>query len=320
MSAWTYYRMAWAAIGLVVALGVSASTAKGEEASQAAPADEVSTPDLTAAGHHLRAAAQYFRQSGRVELAEQLEAEVDRLARQQSLTEKQEQLRLLQQQIDRLKEQLGQNHQVLLQLKLVECQLTDQTPTMEQLLDKVESAPEEANDIDRHNTNCVLSDLQTVNKIITELCARKQARVLAEPKLATVSGRAASLRVGGEVPLHANHTADRPPKSVQIGTSVDVYPRVRADGVVQLELKFQHSELDQSLSEEADGSDSPQVKTRAINTLLEIENGQTFVMGGLVQSAGHSQESSSRSVGLLLVVTAELVEPLAQVPQPRMLR
>lgn len=320
MSIWRQYQVAWAVIGLVVALSACASTASGKEPHQAAPAEEVSTSDLTATGHHLRAAAQYLRQSGRVELAEQLEVEADRLARQQSLTEKQEQLRLLQQQIDQLKEQLGPSHQVLLQLQLVECQLTDQTPTMERLLERIESAGEPANITDRHDTNCVLSDPQTVNKIVMELCACKQARVLAEPKLATVSGRAASLRVGGEVPLHANHTADRPPQNVQIGTSVDVYPLVRAGGVVQLELKFQHRELDESLSEEAVGSDSPRVKTRAINTRLEIKNGQTFVMGGLVQSAGHSQEPSSRSVGLLLVVTAELVEPLAQVPQPTMLR
>ena len=106
------------------------------------------------------------------------------------------------------------------------------------------------------------------------------AKLLAEPKLVTVSGRPASFSVGGEIPI-------RVPQSLgtisiefhQFGTRVDFVPIVLGNGHIRLEVRASVSEVDPSLS--VDGV--PGFRSRWVDTAVEMKSGQTLALAGLIQ-------------------------------------
>ena len=160
------------------------------------------------------------------------------------------------------------------------------------------------------------------------------AKLLAEPKLVTVSGRPASFNVGGEIPI-------RVPQSLgtvsiefhQFGTRVDFVPIVLGNGHIRLEVRPSVSEVDPALS--VDGV--PGFRTRWVDTAVEMKSGQTLALAGLIQERIESEHrgvpwiadlpwvgaafrrASNRvnEIELVITVKSELVDALDpdQVPE-----
>ncbi|MEX0938309.1 MAG: pilus assembly protein N-terminal domain-containing protein [Pirellulales bacterium] len=124
------------------------------------------------------------------------------------------------------------------------------------------------------------------------------AKVLAEPRLTTVSGRPASFHVGGEIAilvaqggLGGVDTQFEP-----FGTQIDFVPLVLGNGNIRLEVRPRVREVDDSLGAFLDGTQVPGFRTREVDTAVEMKAGQTLALAGLIQSR---TEASSRSVPFL---------------------
>jgi pilus assembly protein CpaC len=115
---------------------------------------------------------------------------------------------------------------------------------------------------------------------------------LAEPTLIALSGETASFLAGGEFPIPVvqsgsggaggNGTAI----TVQFkpfGVSLAFTPTVLADGVINLVVEPEVSSIDPSASVTINNLVIPGLQTRRAKTVLEIRDGESFAMAGLLR-------------------------------------
>jgi pilus assembly protein CpaC len=107
---------------------------------------------------------------------------------------------------------------------------------------------------------------------------------MAEPTLTTLSGRPASFLVGGE------QAAPAPAGLGQVGVQfkefgarLNFLPIVLGDGRIHLVVEPEVSILDNASGTVIQGTVVHGRLTQRVNTTIELEDGQTFVIGGLIQ-------------------------------------
>jgi pilus assembly protein CpaC len=126
--------------------------------------------------------------------------------------------------------------------------------------------------------------------VIEALADNNLAKILSEPTLVTVSGRPASFNAGGEFPILV-------PQSLgtigveykQFGTRVDFVPIVLGNGHIRLEVRPQVSELDSANGVTLNSERVPGLRTRWVDTAVEMRAGQTLALAGLIQTRIESQ-------------------------------
>ncbi len=123
------------------------------------------------------------------------------------------------------------------------------------------------------------------------------AKVLAEPRLVTLSGRPASFFSGTERVVPVQDDKGRVgTQTEKIGTSLNFLPLVLANGKIRAEVEPELSRLDPFSGVTINGTFVPGLITDRINTTVELEDGQTFVLYGLTE---HHIEASVTRVPVL---------------------
>lgn len=158
-------------------------------------------------------------------------------------------------------------------------------------------------------------------------------RVLAEPSLVALSGQSASFLAGGEIPIpvpQALGTTTIQFKPFGIGLTVS--PTVLSKSRIALKVAPEASDLDPSRGISINGASVPAIVTRRADTTVELGDGESFVIGGLVSRNTVSNVSKVPFLGdlpilgsffknlnfhqedreLMIVVTPRLVKPLAR--------
>lgn len=133
--------------------------------------------------------------------------------------------------------------------------------------------------------------------MIDALKANGLVRMLAEPNLTCVSGEAAEFLVGGEVPIPmpgalGNISIDYKP----FGVGLKFTATVMGSGMINLQVNPEVSELDYSKSVPVQGYEVPTISTRRANTVIELADGQSFAIAGLINDT--TKENSNRFPGL----------------------
>lgn len=159
-------------------------------------------------------------------------------------------------------------------------------------------------------------------------------KLLAEPKLVTMSGKQAYFQDGGTFYLASTGGINASaPQAVQFGTRLTFLPVVLGNGKIYLEVEPDIS----SIGETVPGSTGPSLTRQQVRTVVEMEDGQTFVIGGLVQNVVTANAAKIPVLGdmpfigaffshkfyqeqefeLVVLVTPHLIDPLAcnQVPK-----
>jgi pilus assembly protein CpaC len=157
-------------------------------------------------------------------------------------------------------------------------------------------------------------------------------KLLAEPRLVTISGKAASFLSGGEqaVPVPAG-LGQVGVQFEEFGTRLNFLPIVMGDGRIHLEVEPEVSSLNQANGTSIQGTVVPGRTTQRVHTTVDIEPGQTLVIGGLIQHEvnGNTQKvpvlgdlpyigAAFRAISyteqeseLLVLVTPHLVDPMS---------
>jgi len=167
-----------------------------------------------------------------------------------------------------------------------------------------------------------------VNALETEGVARS----LAEPNLVTLSGQTASFLAGGQFPVPEVGATGTPSFGFQpYGVGLSFTPTVLRDGLINLVVKPEVSEIDTSVTVTVAGTSVPGLTTRKASTTLELRDGQSFMLGGLLQNTNNnlkdqlpwlgdapvigalfrSTDYQKNETDLVIVVTPHLVRPLA---------
>lgn len=138
------------------------------------------------------------------------------------------------------------------------------------------------------------------------------ARVLAEPTIVVVSGRPASIHVGGEIPVP--NMDGRAIEFRPYGTELNLLAEVLGHERVRLHLQPRVSELDAEHTIIAGEYQVPAMTVRQCDFTTEVESGQSALVSGLTQERVEVQLSETgqheivQEIALLVVVTPELVK------------
>jgi len=161
-------------------------------------------------------------------------------------------------------------------------------------------------------------------------------QVLAEPNLLTTSGKQASFNAGGEFPYPILQASGGTPVVTitfrEFGIKLNFTPTVTPRGTIHLLVAPEVSALDYSNNLVYAGFNVPALSSRKVSTEIELENGQTFGIAGLLDN--ETQETLSKVPGLgdipffgklfqsravkkskkelLVVVTPEIVRPVPE--------
>jgi pilus assembly protein CpaC len=125
--------------------------------------------------------------------------------------------------------------------------------------------------------------------IISALETKGVARSLAEPNLVALSGDTASFLAGGEYPIPvpgALGTITIDYKKYGVGLAFT--PTVLSGGLINMKIEPEVSQLDFSHTVTIAGLAVPPLIVRRASTTVELRDGQSFVIGGLLQSVGQN--------------------------------
>ena len=116
---------------------------------------------------------------------------------------------------------------------------------------------------------------------------------LAEPTLVALSGETASFLAGGEFPIpvsqgNSGNTGTGGGSNITVefkpfGVSLAFTPTVLADGVINLVVAPEVSSIDRSASIVINGLSIPGLQTRRAKTTVELRDGESFAMAGLLR-------------------------------------
>lgn len=159
------------------------------------------------------------------------------------------------------------------------------------------------------------------------------ARVLAQPTLVALSGQSASFLAGGEIPvpvpqaLGATSIVFKP-----YGVGLTLTPTVLSRDRIALKVAPEASQLDFTHAVTVNGISVPAITTRRADTTVELGDGESFVIGGLIDRETQSNVSKVPVLGdlpiigtffkslnyqrldkeLVIIVTPHLVSPIAK--------
>jgi pilus assembly protein CpaC len=135
-------------------------------------------------------------------------------------------------------------------------------------------------------------------------------RVLAEPNLTTISGQEASFLAGGQIPVpvpqNSGGSTTVTIEYKEFGVQLKFVPVVLGDGRIRMQVAPEVSQLDYSHAVQLSGSTNPipALTTRNVSTTVELNDGQSFAIAGLLQSSSQANAKSTPILGDLPVLGA----------------
>ena len=128
--------------------------------------------------------------------------------------------------------------------------------------------------------------------------------MLAEPNLTAMSGQTASFLAGGEfpIPVAQDTTGAISVEFKPYGVSLDFTPTVLADNRISLKVRPEVSEIDPTNSVTTGSIKIPALTVRRVDTTVELSSGQSFAIGGLLQSKSSDVLSALPGLGRLPVL------------------
>ena len=169
-----------------------------------------------------------------------------------------------------------------------------------------------------------------MNILLEALESKGVVRTLAEPNLTALSGQEASFLAGGEYPLPVSNGENGISITYKpFGVELTFTPTVLADDVINLQMKAAVSGLDESVSYNNGGFSINAFRRRETSTTVEMRDGESFAIAGLIQddfrdnigsvpwlgdipvlgALFRSTEYQRSQSELVIIVTAHLVSP-----------
>lgn len=133
-------------------------------------------------------------------------------------------------------------------------------------------------------------------------------RVLAEPNVVAISGQKASFLAGGEFPIPVPQSNGSSTTITieykKFGIQLNFLPVVLGDGRIRLEVAPEVSDLDFTNAVIENGYRIPALTTRTVNTTVELQEGQTLAIAGLLSNHIEASSSTTPLLGDLPVLGA----------------
>jgi len=162
-------------------------------------------------------------------------------------------------------------------------------------------------------------------------------KILAEPTLIAMSGQTAEFLAGGEFPVpEAQGLGSVAIDYREFGVKLSFTPTVLSDDRINIQVSPEVSDLDFTTAVVMEGTVIPGRRIRGVSTVIELADGQSFAVAGLLEDnvrtliskfpvlgelpvlgvLFRSKEFRRRQTELVIVVTPHLVRPLDKEKQP----
>jgi pilus assembly protein CpaC len=184
------------------------------------------------------------------------------------------------------------------------------------------------------NVGAVLEDMET----------KGISQSLAQPNIVAMNGKEASFLAGGEFPYPvvsgtSGGTAAVSIEFKQYGIRLNFIPTITPRNTIKLQVAPEVSALDYGNSVTISGFAVPGLTSRKVNTEVELQDGQSFMIGGLLDNTisdtfqkipfladipilgklFQSETKQKNNTELIVIVTPELVGPIpAGTPLPEL--
>lgn len=183
--------------------------------------------------------------------------------------------------------------------------------------------------------NLMLGNVGGGLAFIRALQSRGALRDLAEPNLIAMNGSEANFLAGGEFPVPIIQSVSTGQNAITVifkefGVRLSFKPKVIDENHIQLELAPEVSSLDFGSGVQVQGLVIPGLRVRRAKTMLELRDGQSFALAGLIDNTEQVNLSKIPLLGnipiigelfksrsfqrneteLMFLVTVKLVEPL----------
>ena len=134
-----------------------------------------------------------------------------------------------------------------------------------------------------------LGPFGAVSFLFDALEERGLVKTLAEPNLIALSGDTASFLAGGEFPVPISRDTDDGGSTITVefkefGVALAFTPTVLENGLINIVASPEVSKIDRANSVTANGFQIPGLTTRRAKTTVELRDGQSFAIAGLIQS------------------------------------
>jgi pilus assembly protein CpaC len=185
-----------------------------------------------------------------------------------------------------------------------------------------------------YNTNL------NIGVAIQDMESKQVLQILAEPTITTLSGHEGTFLAGGEFPFPMVESGVSGQTAITIqfmpyGVSLHFLPVVLDDGTIRLHVAPEVSALDYTNEVSIAGYNIPAISTRKAETDIEVKDGQSFALTGLLDrrltdqfqkmpgiasipiigQLFHSKNVLRSTSELLVIVSVRLVEQLSN-PSP----
>jgi len=168
---------------------------------------------------------------------------------------------------------------------------------------------------------------------IRALQQRRLLQILAEPNLVTINNREANFLAGGEFPFPVVQGGSSAGAVTiqfrEFGVRINFLPVITPRNTIRLRVRPEVSSLDFSNALSISGFTVPAIATRKLDSEVELADGQSFIIGGLLDSRVienfmkipglgdipilknlfRSRSMTKNNTELMVMVTPELVQP-----------
>jgi general secretion pathway protein D len=123
-------------------------------------------------------------------------------------------------------------------------------------------------------------------------------KVIANPHLAALDNQKATIKAGNKIPINqqsvvgsTSNVVTTTSQYIDTGVLLQVTPHINQGGLVTLDVQAEVSDPGTAAAGEA-----PPINTRSVQTIVNVQSGQTMVMGGLI---GETKGNTSKGLPLI---------------------
>jgi pilus assembly protein CpaC len=175
-----------------------------------------------------------------------------------------------------------------------------------------------------------------VGATLESLESHSIAQILAQPNIVAANGKEASFLAGGQFPYPVVQGAGVGGVGAvtiqfqEFGVRLNFIPTITPRGTIRLQVAPEVSTLDFTNGVEIGGFDVPGLDVRKVNTEVELADGQSFAIGGLLNNTDNetyfkipflgdipiigkffqSMQKTKVNTELIVIVTPEIVAPI----------
>jgi len=143
--------------------------------------------------------------------------------------------------------------------------------------------------------------------VLDALRQQGNLKVVSKPRLRTLNNQPAVVRVGQDIPVFLRQVTTQPGspptvtttetvQTITVGTVLSITPQISSDGLITLDVTPAVSRLVRTAVSASGDTSAPVIDIRQASSIVRLRDGDTIVMGGLVQD---SSSTTRRKIPLL---------------------